>query len=186
MSAARVILDGRSGRERDGAVRRGSSELVGRDLELRWLCEAASRPPALVVIQGEAGVGKSRLVGELVRGGGVAGAGELGGSRPHGGRRVLVGRCHRLREPFPLGSVIEALRGVTDDALEGLSPAAGAVRGLLPELASRLPPAPEPLGDPRAERHRVFRGVLELLRALGLVVGWTCWSADSLRDCVWC
>lgn len=158
------------GQRPDREARRSSSVLVGRERELRLLGEAAGRPPALVVIDGEAGVGKSRLVDELVRGGGFDGAAELGGSRAGGGPRVLVGRCHRLREPFPLGSVIDALRDVAGDALEGLSPVAGALRGLLPELASRLPPAPEPLGDPRAERHRVLRALLELIGALGPVV----------------
>src|SRR5205823_8491608 len=38
---------------------------------------------------------------------------------------------------------------------------------VLPELAAVLPPAPEPLGDPRAERHRLFRALRELLSSPG-------------------
>jgi ATP/maltotriose-dependent transcriptional regulator MalT len=48
-----------------------------------------------------------------------------------------------------------------------LSPVAGALRPLLPELAASLPPGLDPLGERSAERHRVFRGLVELLAALG-------------------
>lgn len=47
---------------------------------------------------------------------------------------------------------------------------AGALRPLLPELAAVLPPQPQALGDPRAERHRIFRALRELLAALGPTV----------------
>src|SRR5439155_4065253 len=62
---------------------------------------------------------------------------------------------------------------------------AGALRPLVPELSGQLPPALDPLGDTRAERHRVFRAVIELIRALGPVV---CvledlhWSDDATGD----
>ena len=134
-----------------------SAPLVGRGRELALLRDALGRPPAAVTVAGEAGVGKTRLVREL-----------LGDS---GERRVLLGRCHRVREPFPLGPVIEALRGVAG-ALPAcsLSPVVGALRPLLPELSSCLPEEPVPLDDPRAQRHRTFRGLRELLDALGETV----------------
>lgn len=141
--------------------------LVGRGDELELLLEAARRPPSLVVVEGEAGVGKSRLVAEPVG----AGAPDVAVSHRRVGRRVLIGHCHRLREPFPLGPVLEALRGLAGDPPAGkLDPVVGALRGLLPELAARLPPSPGRLGDPRAERHRVFRAVVELIDALGPAV----------------
>jgi hypothetical protein len=37
----------------------------------------------------------------------------------------------------------------------------GAVRPLVPELTSWLPPAPDPLDDRIAQRHRMFRGLVE-------------------------
>ncbi len=132
-----------------------SPVLVGRHHELDLLIDAALAPPAVVVIEGEAGVGKTRLVEELLR-------------RPEvAGRCLLVGHCQPLREPFPFGPVLDALRGAASSRLTGdLGSVAGALRPLLPEL-SHLPPALEPLGDPRAERHRNFRAVAEVLDALG-------------------
>lgn len=132
-----------------------SPALVGRDRELRAVLAAVRQSPAVVVVEGEAGVGKTRLIGEL-------------SARPElAERRQLVGRCRQIREPFPLGPVVDALRGVGDD-LRGLrlGLVAGALRSLIPELAEWLPPAPDPLDDRAAERHRVFRAVAEVLSAL--------------------
>src|SRR5436189_198708 len=66
-----------------------------------------------------------------------------------------------------------------------LSPVAGVLRPLLPELAEMLPPQPEPLSDPVAERHRVFRAVRELLVACGptlLLVDDLQWADEDTRD----
>ncbi|MGW4802356.1 AAA family ATPase, partial [Nonomuraea sp. NPDC004297] len=136
-----------------------SPVLVGRAEELRRLVAAVSRPPAVVVLEGEAGIGKSRLLAELA-------------ARPGTADRLLLrGGARRIREPFPLGPLVEALRGAEEPlARAELSPVAGALRGLLPELAPVLPPALEPLDDRAAERHRLFRGLAEMLRALGPVV----------------
>jgi DNA-binding CsgD family transcriptional regulator/tetratricopeptide (TPR) repeat protein len=151
------------------AGRLTSPVLVGRERELAALVEAATRPPALVVLEGEAGVGKTRLVQELL-------------ARPElGDRQRCVGACQQLGEPFPLGPVVEALRQASV-AAGALSPVAGALRPLLPELADRLPASPDPLGDRRAERHRLFRAVRELLSALGtsvLVLEDLHWADDT-------
>lgn len=142
---------------RDRGLR--SAPLIGREREFGLLVEAVLAPPSVVIVEGEAGIGKSRLMGELLGGSALA------------GRRLLVGYCHRLREPFPLGPVIEALRGVGDDLPRAsLSPVVGALLPLLPELGAWLPAQPEVLADPRAQRHRVFRALRELLEALGPVV----------------
>ncbi|MEU7003625.1 AAA family ATPase [Nonomuraea sp. NPDC046570] len=136
-----------------------SPVLVGREEELRRLVSAVSRPPAVVVLEGEAGIGKTRLLAEMQ-------------AQPEmAGRLLLGGGARRIREPFPLGPLVEALRG-TGELLgrAELSPVAGALRGLLPELADVLPPPLEPLDDRAAERHRLFRGLAEVLGALGPVV----------------
>lgn len=145
-----------------GHVARGrmaSPALVGRDADLELLAETVAAPPAVVTVEGEAGIGKTRLVSELTE-------------RPElAGYRWLIGGCRRIREPFPLGPVIEAVRGLAE-ALSGLrlSPVTGALRPLLPELAPWLPLNPDPLEDRTAERHRVFRALAEVLDALGPVV----------------
>ncbi|MGH3680020.1 MAG: ATP-binding protein, partial [Natronosporangium sp.] len=132
---------------------------VGRATELARAVTVVSAPPSVLVIEGEPGIGKTRLVGEL---------------REHGdlrGRRFLVGGCRRIREPFPLGPVLEAVRELGEVVTPAsLSPVAGAVRPLLPEIADRLPPPLPPLDDRRAERHRVFRGLVALLGAAGPAV----------------
>lgn len=133
--------------------------LIGRERELDVLVDAVADPPASVIVVGEAGIGKSRLVGELLA------------DRRIAGRSVLLGRCHRLRDPFLLGPVIEALRAAAGDLpVRSMSPVVGALRPLLPELGRCLPEQPEPLADPRAQRHRIFRAFRELLAALGPTV----------------
>ncbi|WP_329084746.1 ATP-binding protein [Streptosporangium sp. NBC_01469] len=151
-----------------------SPTLVGRVEELATLVAAVAGPPAVVSIEGEAGVGKTRLVSELL-------------GRPEvAGRRALLGRCHRFRESFPLGPVIEAVRGIGDE-LRGmrLSGVAGALRPLLPELAEMLPAAPDPLDDRMAERHRVFRGLADVLVAVSpavLVLEDLHWAEEQTTD----
>ncbi|WP_431898835.1 ATP-binding protein [Nonomuraea sp. bgisy101] len=136
-----------------------SPVLVGRERELARLVALVAGAPAVAVVEGEAGIGKSRLTAELLGGPAVAGL------------RVLSGACVQIREPFPLGPVVEALRGRAPElAGAALSPVAGALRELLPELAGVLPETPPPLDDRAAERHRVFRGLAEVLTALGPAV----------------
>ena len=127
-----------------------------------------------MLVEGEAGIGKTRLVRELL------------GRSEIANRRVIVGGCHPLREPLPFGPVIEALRRLATIAPEReLSPVAGALHPLVPELAAQLPAPLDPLGDSRGDRHRVFRAILDVLSALGPAV---CvledlhWSDESTND----
>ncbi len=153
-----------------------SPRLVGRSDELELLVRALSDPPAVVVVEGEAGIGKTRLVAEL-------------SSRPElGGRRVIGGGCRHVREPFPLGPLIDALRSVGDDLSRAdLSPLTGALRPLIPELANALPAQPEPLDERLAERHRMFRALVEILGSLGaavLVLEDLHWADEQTMDFV--
>ncbi|MGV9328675.1 ATP-binding protein [Streptosporangium sandarakinum] len=152
-----------------------SPVLVGRTSELRVLIEAMARPPAVVLVEGEAGIGKTRLVHAALNR-------LVSGDRP-----VLLGYCHQIREPFPYGPVVEALREVAGrlPAAEALNPVTGALRDYLPELAHALPPPPRRLNDPQAERHRLFRAMRALLAAVGpalLVIEDLHWADDGTRE----
>lgn len=150
--------------------------LIGRDREYRALVEAARTTPAVVLVEGEAGVGKSRLVRDVL-------AGEELGERAR-----LVGHCHPVRSRFPLGPLVEALRRVGSGALVGpVDAVAGSVRGLIPELTAWLPPLPEPPQDPHSRQHQVFRGLRAIVQALGrvvLVLEDLHWADDATNDVV--
>ncbi len=154
-------------------ARTSSPVLVGRGDELAALLDAVASQPSVVLVAGEAGIGKSRLVRELL------GRPEV---RP---LRVLTGSCPPLREPFPYGAVLDALRNVGGYlGRVSLSPVTGVLRPLVPELAGHLPEPPERPDDPRHERHHLFRAVRELLSVLGpalLVVEDLHWADDGCR-----
>jgi hypothetical protein len=109
-----------------------SPVLVGRQAELAVLDGALERAiagePTAVLVGGEAGVGKSRLVQELSRRADEAGA------------RVLVGGCVELGgEGIPFGPLVEVLRTLAselgiDELGDRLGPARGEIARLFPEL----------------------------------------------------
>jgi DNA-binding CsgD family transcriptional regulator len=129
---------------------------VGRDREITTVAQALDRPPALVLIEGEAGIGKSRMLREILA------------LRPE---PSLLAGCLPFPDPFTLGPLVDAIRQATDrvDALQ-LSDLAGALRPLFPEWSADLPPAPEAAEDPTAARHRLFRALCELLQSLSVQV----------------
>lgn len=132
---------------------------VARDAELARLTAALARPPAAVLIEGEAGIGKSRMLREYLA---------TSAGRRH---RPLLAACPPFRQPCTLGPVVDAARQAADD-IRGLrlSDLAGALRPLFPEWAAVLPPAPEPLEDTTAARHRLYRALSELLDRLRVQV----------------
>jgi DNA-binding CsgD family transcriptional regulator/tetratricopeptide (TPR) repeat protein len=134
-------------------------ELVGREREFRMLREALSAPAAFVLVEGEAGIGKSRLLIEFLA------------ARDTTRGRALVATCPPFRRPHTLGPLVDAIRLATERVSQlRLSPLAGALRPLFPEWADDLPPAPEPADDPTAVRHRLFRALSELLDRAGVAV----------------
>lgn len=117
----------------------------------------ALRHPSWVFVEGEAGIGKTRLVREA-----------LAAAADH---RLLVAACAPWRDPFPLGPVVVGLRRLWQrvEAVE-LSPLGGALRPLFPEWVNHLPPAPEPLDSPKETRHRLLCALTELVERLDVDV----------------
>ncbi|MGW6919465.1 AAA family ATPase [Kitasatospora sp. NPDC054939] len=158
-----------------GAPRRRTPAFVGRERELGALLGAARSRPSVVLVEGEAGIGKSRLVAEA--------AAELQREGVH----VVTGGCHPLREPLAFGPVVEALRRCGPWLPEGgrLDGAAGVLAVLLPELAERLPPAPALPSGQNAPRDQVARGVRAVLAAIApvvLVVEDVHWADEATRE----
>jgi predicted ATPase len=163
-------------------VRVQSPTFVGRVEELELL-EAARRraadaDPAVVLVGGEAGIGKTRL------------ASELAARWATDGTRVLVGGCVPVGEgALPYAPIVEILRTLLADL------GADAVRGLVgpswPEVARLLPALGEPerigLSD-QAAQARLFELLLGLVGRLSehgqlvLVVEDLHWADRSTRD----
>ncbi|MFG3369191.1 ATP-binding protein [Streptomyces sp. NPDC048156] len=134
-----------------GAVRGPApAPLRGRDEVLDRLL--APDAPAVQLIRGEAGLGKTRLVSEAAR----RALGE--------GAAVLWGAGHDAEGHTPFGAFVEAL----DGWLAGRPPAERARAGAeYPELASLLPSLGQAGGgaerSPEEERERLFRAAAGLL-----------------------
>ncbi|MGW7204223.1 AAA family ATPase [Streptomyces sp. NPDC054837] len=129
-----------------------ASPFVGRRAELERLLDPTR--PALTVVGGEAGIGKTRLAAETARRAAADGA------------AVLWGASHDTAEQAPYGLFVEALEGW----LAGRPAAERARAGAeYPELAALLPslgqigPAPGRGGRPEYERERIFAAVSGLL-----------------------
>ena len=146
----------------------GQARFAGRERELAALARALSSPPAVVIVEGEAGIGKSRLLREFFA------------SQP---ARILVTGCPPVRQPFTLGPIVEAVR--QDKPPAGLTGLAGALRPLFPEWSAALPPALEPAGDPHAARHQLFRALAELIARIDvtvLVIEDVHWADEATLD----
>ncbi|MGH7534638.1 MAG: ATP-binding protein, partial [Gemmatimonadales bacterium] len=137
------------------------SPLIGREAEWERLQAAwkATRKGGgrIVLLESEAGVGKSRLGEEFVRRV-VADGGTL-----------LRGRGYDARSGVPYEPVVETLRdaleapGLTATSPEWLTE----VARLLPELRQRFPTLPEPApATDSAEAWRLFEGIAQILSAV--------------------
>jgi len=136
-----------------------SASFVGRQEELgrlhRALQSAAAGEPTTVLIAGEAGVGKTRLVEEFA-------------VQVDDQARVLLGRCLQLSGGgLPYGPIVDALRGLT----RGLEPAElNDLLGSFPDDLTRLLPGAtlaqptEPVSE--FARSRLFELVLRFLDRL--------------------
>jgi DNA-binding CsgD family transcriptional regulator/tetratricopeptide (TPR) repeat protein len=158
-----------------------SASFVGRQAELgrlhwAWQSAAAGEPKALL-IGGEAGVGKTRLVQEFVQ-------------RVGDQAQVLVGSCVQLSGGgLPYGPIVDALRGLT----RNLDPAGlDELSGSAPDDLTRLLPgvAPPRLSEPVSEfrQARLFELLLRFLDRLSerapvvLIVEDLHWADQSTLD----
>ncbi|MFZ0040075.1 MAG: AAA family ATPase, partial [Solirubrobacteraceae bacterium] len=149
---------------------RGSPALVGREDELtvlaQWLAaaqahrdpvaERGDERPRVLLVSGEAGIGKTRLMAEAALRAHAAGAIVLAGRSPEA---TLV-----PYQPF-LEALGHYVRSAPLDELRALVREHGAeLARLIPELRRRLPELPprEP-GDPETDRYRLFEAVAGLL-----------------------
>jgi DNA-binding CsgD family transcriptional regulator/tetratricopeptide (TPR) repeat protein len=158
-----------------------SPTFVGRVEELELLESARRRAadgePAVVLVGGEAGVGKSRLVAELAA------------RCAADGMRVLYGGCVPVGgDGLPYAPIVEALRPLPDelgiDAVRELAgPSWRELARLLPSLGE---PSPGPAGQ--AAQARLFELLLGLLVRLSrqtpvtMVVEDVHWADQSTRD----
>ena len=159
-----------------------SPVLIGR-AEYRAALDAAlgrarAGGPAAVLIGGEAGIGKSRLIDEFAAGAATSGA------------RVLAGGCLDLGTdglPFaPFAAMLrELVRSIGADGVAGLLPghATREFARLLPEFGEA-----EAETDSGVARARLFEQMLTLLERLGeagpvaLIIEDAHWADPSTRD----
>jgi DNA-binding CsgD family transcriptional regulator/tetratricopeptide (TPR) repeat protein len=163
-----------------------AGRFVGRTQELarlrQLLARAATGEPLLVLLGGEAGVGKTRL------------AEQFAAAAEEQGTRVLLGGCVPLgEEGLPFAPVIEALRGLAEDLdADELQAVAGPARQelarLVPDLAWGGEAAAGPAVASRAGQGRLFElllGVVQRLAATAPLL-WVLedlhWADRSTRD----
>jgi DNA-binding CsgD family transcriptional regulator len=139
------------------------------------LAAARSGQPVTVLLGGEAGIGKTRLVGEFTAEAADAGA------------LVIVGQSVEIGgDGLPFGPVVGALRDLVghlgaEVALENAGPGREALAGLLPELGLAA-------GPPDDARGRLLEVVTVLLeraaadRAVVVVLEDLHWADGSTRD----
>lgn len=138
--------------------------LVGRLKECRilqdLLSESRCNRGKMVLIEGEPGIGKTRLLEYALSS--AAGV----------GMRTLVGRCSELETGTPFLPFVEILERLTreidpDTLLEYLGPLAPEIGRLTPRIRRALPEIPAPLEvPPERERHLLFSAVTELIERL--------------------
>lgn len=141
--------------------------MVGRQAELRQLREYLKRPQRglgrLIVIQGEAGIGKSRLIEELLRTSNRADDSEW---------NVLLGHSYEAEKSLPYRPIVDALTAILPSIeIERLGlPDVWLVEvaRLLPDIAALRPDLPLPVQvEPAQQQRRLFEGVARFLAALG-------------------
>lgn len=125
----------------------------------------------LTLVEGEAGVGKTRLLEEVLRYAETQGA------------TVLPGRCYEFGGSLPYQPIAEALRSHLHDEQISLSPVwLSELARLLPDLHERHPDLPEVQRTTRdAARQRLFEAVTRLLSSICETRSALCLFLDDLH-----
>lgn len=164
----------RLGAQSQGRLQQRAHGFVGRAVDLELLLEQArlaeTGAPTVVRLAGEPGIGKSTLLGELIR---VM-------SARH--RIVADGKCEQFRQGRPYSALFFACANALSHVLAGEEPALQSVRRRLRAadpalLAVLLPEIPElehlcgplpavPITGPSENEHRFKRAFTELLATL--------------------
>lgn len=155
--------------------------LVGRDVVLgaldSLLRQAVSGKGHVMLIAGEAGVGKTRLISELQ-------------SRAKSQQLTIMhGNCFEQDRSLPYAPAIDMLRNYLasqpKDTIAALRKTAPAVLKLLPEFSDQVAKGIEPALSPENEKQRFFSGIVQFLADLSgrqpllLVIEDLHWSDDA-------
>jgi DNA-binding CsgD family transcriptional regulator len=134
----------------------GIGGLVERDAELQalrgWWADAAAGRARFVLVTGEAGVGKTALVQELV--------GSVGRAR------VLRGMCEPLATPIPLGPVVD-MSGNLSPAFRAVLTGGHDLVSVRQRFLAEIDGAPSPTLVVVEDAHWADGGTLDLLRSVG-------------------
>jgi DNA-binding CsgD family transcriptional regulator/tetratricopeptide (TPR) repeat protein len=173
------VTKGAPARDDEMVVKRPPAALVGRDLSLGVLRSALRRAsdgsPSVVLVSGETGVGKTRLLRELV-------------ATQH--FSVLYGACVPMAgDPLPFAPLTQALRGLSRSGTLNLQlERSPELARLVPGLGSSVRQDTSELG--LSSQLGLFHAVLGLLERLGaaapvvLVVEDVHWADRSTLDLV--
>lgn len=147
---------------RPGSPFVGRGDALGR-LRAAWSA-ASSGDGSLVLLAGEAGIGKTRL------------AAEFAAAVHADGATVLYGRCHEAAV-MPYEPFTEALRhylesGPPETVGRRVGAGGGELARIFPGLLELMPDLPPPVpGDPDGDRYRLFEAVASTLAGASSGVG---------------
>jgi DNA-binding SARP family transcriptional activator len=144
---------------RPAGADRPTPPLVGRDADLevlhRALAVASSGQGRIVVVSGEAGVGKSRLVEALLE------------DAKRQGAHIMVGRSHDMTRALTFGPWVEALRSALPLVRrEAVNPSYAAWRADLGEVLREAAAPDTDTQRPAVNPLRIFAAIARLLTAL--------------------
>jgi DNA-binding CsgD family transcriptional regulator len=156
-------------------IRASSPNLVGRVSEMARLTAAYERArqsiPQTLVIQGDAGIGKSRLVAEFLTR--VRGAGDV----------AVLGRCANVEGGLPFGPIVDGFRHlIAQRGSQALPDEIGLLAPILPELEDAEQTRKRPT------RTGLFHAMASVLTGVGCPIAFVIedahWSDRSTRDAV--